>query len=88
MTTVPLCGGLCPLRLTHLEQHSKQTQEVDLLHVTDGDRSNVEAYLDSIDRLLEEQDQELERCVSRVVWCGVVWVWGTRGGGARVCLEV
>lgn len=42
------------------------------MHVTDGDRGSLEAYLESVERLLEEQDQELERCVVEKIV--VVWV--------------
>jgi hypothetical protein len=47
---------------------------VDLLHVTDGDRGNLEAYLDSVERLMKEQDQELERCVRALSFGGLVVV--------------
>ena len=49
------------------------TQEVDLLHVTDGDRGNMEAYMDSMERLLDEQDQELERCVRAIEGNSLGW---------------
>lgn len=39
--------------------------------MTDGDRGSLEAYLESVGRLLAEQDQELERCVTSRA-CGVL----------------
>jgi len=36
------------------------------LHVTDGDRNNLEVYLDSMETLLEEQGAEFERLAAHL----------------------
>ncbi len=48
-------------RDAHVQLLAHLREEVDLLHVTDEDRENLEAYLDSMEKLLEDQELELER---------------------------